>query len=178
MLRLALLAATLLIAGCSPSHEAPLQPTLAWTPVPVEIPRPTQALLQIETDGLPSQDGCFNDAEFVEDLTIPDLVVVEPGIELDKRWMVRNSGTCDWTVGYRLINVGGEGFVGPDEIALYPARAGASAELQIVVRAPLDPGEHISRWQARSPDGQAFGDEIFLYIIIPTPTPVPSAISN
>lgn len=177
-LRLLLLAVSLLLVGCSSTSEPAEQPTQAWTPAPVELPRPTQAMLLPDMDAVHSQDGCLNDAEFVEDLTIPDLSKVEPGSELDKRWMVRNSGSCDWTTGYRLINVGGEGFVGPDEIALYPARAGASAVLQIVLRAPPDPGEHISRWQARSPDGQAFGDEVFLYILIPTPTPVPSATSN
>lgn len=171
-------ATSLLLAGCSSTPEPAAQPTLAWTPAPVEQPRPTQVLLPPNAEPVNSQTDCTNDAEFVEDITIPDLSVVEPGSELDKRWMVRNSGSCDWTASYRLLNVGGDGFVGPDEIALYPARAGTSAMLQVVLQAPLDPGEHISRWQARSPEGQAFGDEVFLYIIIPTPTPAPSPTPN
>lgn len=174
------LAATLLLGGCSSAPASTPEPTLAWTPIP------TQARIQpAQPSGstganveAPSQENCTNDAEFVEDLTIPDLTVVEPGSELDKRWLVRNSGSCDWTAGYRLMNVGGEGFEGAGEIALFPARAGASAEVRVVLLAPQDPGEHISRWQARSPDGQPFGDEVYLYIIVPTPTPAPSPTSN
>ena len=110
----------------------------------------------------------------MEDLTIPDLTEVSPGSELDKRWLVRNSGSCDWNAEYQLVNVAGPGFGGPDHIALYPARTGATVVLQVVLAAPQSPGEHISRWQAQDPDGVPFGDEVFLYIIIPTPTPAPT----
>ena len=174
------LALTLSLGACSSTPASTPEPTLAWTPLPTQA-QPQPALPSGSSDsnnGVPSLANCTNDAEFVEDLTIPDLTVVAPGSELDKRWLVRNSGSCDWTAGYRLMNVGGEGFEGVDEIALFPARAGASAEVRVVLLAPQEPGEHISRWQARSPDGQPFGDEVFLYIIVPTPTPAPSPTSN
>jgi hypothetical protein len=171
-------AVLLLLTGCGSTPEAAIQPTPAWTPAPVEQQRPTQSVLLPEGELVQNQEDCVNDAEFVEDLTIPDLTQVEPGEELDKRWMVQNSGSCDWDSGYRLVNVGGDGFEGPEDIALFPARAGSSAVLQVMLRAPQDPGEHISRWQARSPDGQPFGDEVFVYILVPTPTPAPSPTSQ
>jgi len=151
------------------------EPELAWTPLagtPASpLPTPTPTALP----GAPAAGPCLNDAEFLEDLTIPDLTEVAAGSQLDKRWLVRNSGSCDWNGEYRLVNVAGEGFSGPEEIALFPARAGSTAVLQVVVAAPASPGEHISRWQAQAPDGAPFGDEVFLYIIVPTPTPAPTS---
>jgi hypothetical protein len=165
-------------AGCAPPADDAFEEPLEFTPLastPMS-PIPTST----STPPVPAAPSgpCLNDAEFLEDLTIPDLTEVEPGSELDKRWRVRNSGSCDWNADYRLVNVAGPGFGGPDRIALYPARAGASAVWQVVLTAPSSPGEHISRWQAQDPDGAPFGDEVFLYIIVPTPTPAPTGRST
>ena len=78
----------------------------------------------------------MNDAEFVDDLTIPDRSDVEPGAELDKRWEVRNSGSCDWDNDYRLVRIGSDRFIGVDEIALIPARAGKNAVWKVVLTVP------------------------------------------
>jgi len=126
-----------------------------------------------------------NDAEFVDDLTIPDRSDVEPGAELDKRWEVRNSGSCDWDndyrlvrIGsdrdYRLVRIGSDRFIGVDEIALFPARAGKNAVWQVVLTIPSEPGEYIGRWQALAPEGQLFGEEVYIWVYVPTPTPEPS----
>ena len=124
--------------------------------------------------------ACTNDARFVEDLTIPDGSVVSPGVELDKRWSVRNAGTCDWGPGYRLVPLEMGGLSGPAEVALFPALAGATVPLQVVLVAPASPGEYHSLWQARAPDGTSFGDTVFLLvdvepgpeILVSTSTPV------
>ena len=50
--------------------------------------------------------------------------------------------------------------------ALYPARAGAQATLRIVFTAPSDTGTYISTWQAFAPDGEAFGDTIYIQIVV------------
>jgi hypothetical protein len=164
----------LLTAGCSSPAEDLHEQDPQWTPLAITpinpIPTPTATIAA----GNVFDGPCLNDAEFIEDLTIPDLTEVDPGSELDKRWLVRNSGSCDWTLDYRLVNVSGVGFTGPDQIALYPARSETSAVWQVVVTAPQTPGEHISRWQAQAPDGTPFGDEVFLYIVVPTPAPTPT----
>ena len=113
------LAVILLAAGCSPLAEAVPEQDPQWTPLAITplSPIPTSTAT-LAAGGLPTSP-CLNDAEFIEDLTIPDLTEVDMGSELDKRWLVRNSGTCDWTSDYRLVNVGGEGFNGPDQIAFF-----------------------------------------------------------
>lgn len=120
--------------------------------------------------------ACVNDAAFVEDLTIPDGSVFTPGEPFDKRWVVRNSGSCDWGPDHRLVPIGENRFGGPAEMALYPAKAGSSAEWQIDLIAPLQPGEYLGRWQARGPDGSPFGDEVFILIFVELPTATPSPI--
>jgi hypothetical protein len=117
-------------------------------------------------------------AEFLEDLSVPDGSEVPPGAQIDKRWSVENIGTCDWGQGYRLVRVSSDGLAGPDEIALYPARAGTRAIWQVVFTAPDSLGEVISEWQAQAPDGTRFGDEVFVYVVVvplvtPTPSPLP-----
>jgi hypothetical protein len=48
---------------------------------------------------------------------------------------------------------------------------------EIVMTAPAAPGEYVGRWQARDPQGNLFGDVMFIKIeVIPLPTldtPVP-----
>lgn len=110
--------------------------------------------------------ACTNNSRFVEDLTVPDGSVVAPGAEIDKRWSVQNTGSCDWGADYRLVQVSGGGLIGPKEAALYPARAGETAAWQILLQAPMDPGEYTSRWQARAPDGSLFGDDVFVVIVV------------
>lgn len=138
----------------APPPPAPSPPTLP--------PRPTATTF------------CADNASFIEDLSIPDGSQVLPGAALDKRWSVRNSGSCDWGPDYRLVQVGTSEIQGPAEVALYPARAGSTAVWQVALVAPAAPGEYLGRWQARAPDGTLFGDEVFVLIVVELPTPTPS----
>jgi next-to-BRCA1 protein 1 len=117
---------------------------------------------------------CENDARFVADLTVPDGTIVSPGEAVEKRWSVLNAGTCDWVEGYSLVRVGTGAIEGPAEQALYPARAGATAEISVGLRAPEAPGEYLGRWRARAPDGSLFGEEIYVLIFVEEPTPTAS----
>ena len=119
--------------------------------------------------------ACQNDARFVADLTVPDGTIVSPGEVIDKRWSVLNAGTCNWVEGYRLVRVGSGAIIGPDELALYPARAGATAEIRVELRAPDGPGEYLARYRARGLDGALFGEEIYILIFVEEPTPTASA---
>jgi hypothetical protein len=121
---------------------------------------------------------CTNEALFVEDLTIPDGTVVAPGQRIDKRWSIRNTGSCNWGPAYRLAPLGESSFTLPGDIALFPARAGEEAVVQVILEAPDRPGEYASRWQPMAPDGSLFGDPIFMLIYVEpaTPTPEPTSI--
>jgi methionine-rich copper-binding protein CopC len=53
-----------------------------------------------------------------------------------------------------------------EEQPLYPARAGTQATLRIVFTAPTEPGTYQSTWQAVDPDGNLFGDTVFMEIVV------------
>jgi next-to-BRCA1 protein 1 len=124
---------------------------------------------------------CVNDAQFMEDLTLPDGTQVLPGAALDKRWLVLNRGECAWGPDYRLVQIGDSRIEGPDARALYPAVAGTQAVWQVQLVAPQEEGEFISRWRAQAPDGTLFGDEVYVLVVVDasplTPTPIPTAAS-
>ena len=127
------------------------------------IALPTATQLPPETQETGSA-SCINGARFVEDLTIPDGTQVMSEQVMDKRWAVLNSGTCDWSAGYRLVRIDDGLIEASEELALYPARAGEIGVWSVRLTAPNQPGEQIASWQAQAPDGSFFGDAVFVLI--------------
>ena len=162
------------------SATAPVLPVVTSTPIPDQTDEPTATLETPATadtengtpaislaTGTPSPTPagpCSNNAHFVADLTVPDGTEFSPGQPIDKQWRVRNTGTCDWNADYRLVLVSGNALGAASEVALYPAKAGNEAVLELVMTAPPDPGSYTGRWQARSPSAKLFGDRIFVTI--------------
>ena len=93
--------------------------------------------------------------------------MVNPGETLDKRWQVQNNGACNWGFGYTLRVVTGPDLGAAPEQALFPARAGTDAVIQILYTAPTEPGIYRSAWQAFDSTGRAFGDPIFIEVVVP-----------
>lgn len=134
-----------------------LSPQSQATPMTPQIILPTPTL------------QCNASLSFLEDLTIPDGMVVQPGDRLDKRWLVENSGTCNWDRNYGLILISGPRMGAPREQALYPARSGSTAVIRILFTTPDEPGVYRSAWQARDPHGEVFGDPFFIEIVVSRP---------
>ena len=165
----------LLATACSPAPTpTPFRPpTIPASLIePTLIIQPTQEVAIIQVTPVPTilptinPEECFDDLTFVDDLTIPDNTATTFGLTLDKQWLVENSGTCHWGSDYRLRNIGGAALGAPAEIALYPARAGTQATIQIIFTAPFAEGVYESAWQAAGPDGGAFGDPIYIRIVV------------
>jgi hypothetical protein len=132
---------------------------------------PTTSSLPINTPLPTSTPTCTDDLIFLEDITLPDGAAVKPGQSLDKRWLVENSGTCNWDERYHLKFASGAELGAPIDQALFPARSGAKATLRIVFTAPAEPGTYQSAWQAYDPLGQPFGDPIYLQVVVSTSVP-------
>jgi hypothetical protein len=159
-----------LLSACSfpPQRTAPLDtqsaPFLPPTIVPTITPTPEPTH---PPTGVP-QLSCNDNLTYVNDLTIPDGTQVVPQATLDKRWEVDNTGTCNWSEKYTLRLVSGDSLGAPEQQALYPARSGTRATIRLVLSAPEDKGKYHSVWQAYNPDGQPFGDPIYIDIeVIP-----------
>jgi len=164
-----------LASACSPaSTPTPFRPPTIQAPLiePTFIIHPTQEVVVIQSTPLPTifptanPEECVNNLTFIEDLTIPDNMFTTFGLTLDKQWLVENSGTCNWNSNYRLKYIGGASLSAPEEVALYPARAGTQATIQILFTAPFTEGVYESAWQATDPNGTAFGDPIYIRISV------------
>jgi hypothetical protein len=164
-----------IISGCSSAPTpTPFRPPTMQAPLiePTFIIQPTPEIVVIESTPLPTifpttnPAECSNNLTFVEDLTIPDNMFATFGLALDKQWLVQNSGTCNWNSAYRLRNIGGAALGAPEEIALYPARAGTQATLRILFTAPFTEGVYESAWQAIDANGNPFGDPIYIRIAV------------
>jgi len=145
-----------------PTKPAATQILSTTTPIPaLYTPVPTSTATATPTEG-----PCSNSLEFLQDVTIPDGTFISFGASIDKQWLVNNNGTCDWDSTYRLKWIGGDPLGAAQEQILYPARAGTQVTLRIVFTAPTAEGTFESAWQAYGPDGSAFGDPIFMKIVV------------
>jgi hypothetical protein len=133
------------------------------TPAPTPFIPPKAAT---PTSSPTATPPCTDSLAFVNDITIPDGTVVSPGERVDKGWLVQNNGSCNWDSRYRLRFVGGLEMGAVAEQALYPARAGTQAAIQIIFTAPSEPGTYTTAWQAINPDNEAFGDAVFMEIVV------------
>lgn len=158
--------------ACSP------QPTPTLFRPPTEIP-PTQILATttpvpalftptfIPTVTVtPTEGPCTNALSFLDDVTVDDGTSFTPGASIDKQWLVKNDGTCSWDSTYKLKWVGGDPLGAAQEQPLFPAKAGTQATLQILFTAPSDAGTYESSWQAVDPDGNFFGDLVYIKIVV------------
>jgi hypothetical protein len=136
-----------------PTRQVIVQPSLIPT---IEIPSTLAPTL--------SPADCTNNLTFVMDATVRDNSVFNQGEPIDKQWLVENSGTCNWDSNYRLRHTNGNALGAPEEIALYPARAGTQATIRILFAAPFSADFYESEWQAVAPDGTLFGDPIYIKV--------------
>ncbi len=171
--------AVLVLASCSEKGDSFLNPSQAtpFVPPTVEViqpltsqPTPTKTLVQEEARPT-ATPSCTNSLTYLADVTIPDGTTVQPGEVLDKRWLVRNSGTCNWDKRYHVKLVLGDDLGAPLEQALYPARGGIEFEQRVLFVAPGDDGVYRSAWQAHTPEGEAFGEPFYIEITVQAPAP-------
>jgi len=163
-------------SACSPIATAtPFIPPTAPAQLiePTYIINPTQNVDVVQSTPFPTiviptatinPADCINNLQYISDVTIPDNTSIAYGATIDKQWLVQNTGTCNWNADYRLRHVGGAALGAPEEIALYPARSGTQATIQITFTAPFTDGPYESAWQAFDPSGLAFGDPIYIRI--------------
>lgn len=168
------------VSACSAlATPTPFIPPTAPAPLiePTFIIQPTKEVVVVQSTPLPTiaptftptSGECFNSLRFVSDITILDNSFMTYGATMDKQWLVENNGTCNWDSGYRLKRVGGASLGAPDEIALYPARSSTQAIIQILFTAPFTDGTYESAWQAFDPNGNPFGDVIYIRVVVASP---------
>jgi hypothetical protein len=119
---------------------------------------------------LPAQD--LDEARFVDDVTVADGTVIQPGRQFVKTWRLRNSGATTWDDSYVLAFFSGNRMGGPQSVPLGRAQPGQMVDVSVTLTAPTVPGTHRSTWKPRNRQGQFFEFECFAEIVVPAP-PVP-----
>ena len=115
----------------------------------------------------PTQQGkCKNQLKYIKDLSIPDGSEVVVGKKITKRWLIRNEGSCNWDQSYSFQLISGLALGAEKVQGLYPVRQGARAIVEISFTAPDNPGRYNSWWQAYDPQGNRFGDSLYMDIMV------------
>lgn len=122
-----------------------------------------------------TEEPCENDAIFMADLTIPDFSEVIPGEPLRKSWQIRNTGSCSWGPGYHIVFKEGHAMTERLQHALYPARPETNAVVQINMTAPEAPGDYQGFWLMYDPDGNVFGEKLFIKITVVSASAAPTS---
>lgn len=137
-------------------------PTRHTTPTntPVSLPVPTEASIQ----NLPYSQ--CDQISILEDVTIPDGTVLQPGEVFVKSWRVENTGTCTWTDGYYLVLTQGDdlnaprwataNFLRTDDridtgigtwgVRVHRVLTHDQVDIAMVFQAPQSPGTYAGYW--------------------------------
>jgi hypothetical protein len=119
----------------------------------------------------------FDEAWYIEDVTIPDKTVMQPSQTFKKVWRVRNSGTTSWDGGYRLAFAKDDQMQGPNEVALpsVPVQPGQTTNAKVNLVAPKSAGIHRSTWQFKNRNNQLFPQELYTEVEVKTVAPFDQA---
>ena len=109
--------------------------------------------------------GC-NNLGFLRDETMPAGTVVQSEQTFTKTWKVANTGTCDWTLGYRLVFVSGTdmGAVSSRPRNVIPPNKWTQLDVQLT--APKKAGTYVAYFQLTDGQGHGFGPLLGVSIVV------------
>lgn len=169
----ALLLLALMLLGCDlAGAPATVQPTAVTqvTTAPVAQNTPTTAQpAETPVSATPTVEGCAFDASYMADVTIPDDTVFAPNAAFVKTWRIKNSGTCEWVPGMKLIYLSGDPLGGPASVDVPIVALSSPVDVSVDFVAPTAPGTYRSNWRMQNPDGTQFGSTLYVQIIVPEP---------
>lgn len=161
-------------------------PTMQPSPT-LGVTTPTATLaLQQPPGGSGNNISACDNAEFVDDVTIPDGTQLSRGEKFTKTWEIKNTGTCTWSAAYQLVFYGGEQ-MGVGATAAFTTKEvapGDTIEISLDMTAPSTDGEYYSYWILRNANGQNFlinGSSIYVQIKVgaaPTAAPTKTATTS
>lgn len=156
--------------------------TLDAQPTPV----PVLPTLEVKSTAAPAvapvvdtPAGCVAEARFVEDVTVPDLELIEPGRSFVKTWRLLNTGTCPWTGDYRLVFQAGDPLGTETSVALPVVPPQSSADVSVSMTAPVSGGVYTSFWRIVNQEGATVAlrgaDNPRIWVTIQVPVRVAAA---
>jgi len=112
--------------------------------------------------------NCINDAEFVENVTIPDGTEILAGEVFVKTWRMKNTGTCTWTSSYSWTFRGGDILTLLDATMINEVKPAEEIDISVTLVAPETPGTYSGQWQFSGADQffSGFGHEVYYLITV------------
>lgn len=133
------------------------QPVAFSTPtLPLSLPTNTALALPTLPPATlpppPTATPVCDQAQFVDDMTIPDGSQIAPNATFTKTWRLKNAGVCTWS-GYNLVFDSGDlmGATSPQPIG--SVAPGQTVDLSINFTAPATAGAYRSYWRIRNASG-------------------------
>ena len=151
-------------------------PTITDTPTLTNTPKftPTSATpLPSNTAPRPTSSGCA-DMTFVKDVTIPDETQLSIGQQFTKTWEVKNSGSCQWTTGFKLAFSFGEPMGGTSVPMASVVAVGQTVDLSVNLKVPNKSSKLTGVWTLLDDKGQPFGPLLTVVIIAGNATATPT----
>lgn len=156
---------TLTAAAFTPT---PSQPTETSAP---EATSPSstatgQPVIQV-TNALGTTVALCDSLSFVADVNVPDDTSMSPGQDFVKTWKVKNSGSCPWGAGYKLVYAGyADDMSGQFQPLTGVVQPGQEVEVSVQFKAPDAVDQYLSAWQMSNPTGVTFPEIIFVKITV------------
>lgn len=153
-------------ATLPPVITATSYPTPTQTQVPPTQTAPAPTATQTPTSGSGGTTGdgggtCTYRATFMEDVSVPDDSLIQPGSAFTKTWRVRNDGTCTWGPDYSLYAIAytSGSQLGARSLVELPltVKPGQWVDVSVRMTAPNDPGTYTSNWMFLLRNGSYVG---------------------
>jgi len=148
-----------------PTSAATATNAITDTPEATALPTETAIPTNNPFESTPTAITC-DDAKWVADVTVQDGTEMTPGQDFVKTWMIRNTGSCTWGTGYTLIHGYDERLDGVAEPLTNAVAPGEEVEVSVRFRAPTAVGEHRSYWRMQNAAGSAFGEFLYVSIVV------------
>lgn len=115
----------------------------------------------------------MNSSRYITDVTIPDDSPIVSGTQFIKTWRMENNGDTPWGAGYHLVFLRGTAMTPTTKQPVPSAAPGQQVDISIALTAPGQPGTYFGDWKLQDPQGNLFGQGVFLRIIVPQPETPP-----
>jgi hypothetical protein len=148
----------------APATEPPATEVATQAPA-VTTTATTQPVAQV-TNAQGTTVALCDSLTFVADVNVPDGTNMSPGQDFTKTWRVKNSGSCPWGAGYKLIYSYGDKMSGQAQPLTQVVQPGQEVEISVQFTTPNTANQYVSAWQMSNPKGTTFGPAIFVKIIV------------
>ena len=143
----------------APSNNQPATPPSVVPPTAITqaVAPPTSAVAPASAIP-PTKTAPCDRASFVTE-TIPDNTKMKPGQTFDKKWTIKNNGSCPWVNGYTIVFDRGDA-MGVQPVSPLTAgtiQPGKNIEVALTLTAPNNPGTYQGFFMLKNSSGKKFG---------------------